>query len=153
MLYEMMAGALPFGEAQGSPFSQALRQLQTSPVSLGELRGDLPVEVVEIVMACLASDQAQRPDLERIERTLLTWGQTFEEPVWPPPNLPEREPGRAMASTLSAEESGHELPPSPSTFGSRADAPASTIKPTYGASDASEPATRSEGPPRKMPQG
>jgi hypothetical protein len=145
MLYEMMAGSLPFGDAQGTPFSQALRQLQTSPLSLGELRKDLPTEVVDMVMACLSPDQAQRPDLEAIERTLTAWGQTFREPIWPPSHLPDMaEPHgrRAMASTLSAEDSLREPEPSPST-----------IQPTHGASNADAPATRSEGPPRKMPRG
>jgi serine/threonine protein kinase len=84
MLYQMLSGNLPFEAAGATPLAQALRQLRDKPTALDDVRPDLPAELADAVMRCLAADAAARPALHELAETLRHVGAEHVEHVWPP---------------------------------------------------------------------
>jgi eukaryotic-like serine/threonine-protein kinase len=58
LLYELLAGTVPFGRAPS--FSTCCRVLRAEPAPLRELRGDLPLELQEVVLGCLRKRVEER---------------------------------------------------------------------------------------------
>ena len=78
MLYELLAGALPF---QARTLSELFRMVQEgTPPNLGDRCPLLPVDVVQAVHACMARAPADRPaSAAELARRIATW------PGLPPP--------------------------------------------------------------------
>jgi serine/threonine protein kinase len=68
MLFEMLAGALPF-EAEG-PASMMVKHLQSQPRPLRELSREVPVELEALVARMLAKTPADRPTAREVARAL-----------------------------------------------------------------------------------
>ena len=84
MLYLMLTGTLPFRRnTEESLISQAIKQINTPPLSIKRLRPELPDEVAQIVMSAIAQSRRERPALPDIKDELLEWAERWEEP-WPP---------------------------------------------------------------------
>jgi serine/threonine protein kinase len=86
-VFEMLSGTLPFPKVEGNPLQQAVKQLQAVPTVLLTLRPDLPHDLVRVVMAALARDRKDRPDLDSLQATLDDWSTRWTEPAWPVPAL------------------------------------------------------------------
>ncbi len=82
-LYLMLAGSLPFGDAEDSLVAQALKQINTPPIFIQRLRPDLPDELAVLVMRMLARRRSERPKLQEVRQQLATWAVRWQE-VWPP---------------------------------------------------------------------
>jgi Tfp pilus assembly protein PilF len=61
ILYEMLAGASPFG-ADDNPLAMMYVIANENPKPLRDARADVPEEVIEFVESLLAKDVAERPD-------------------------------------------------------------------------------------------
>ena len=59
MLYELLAGRLPF-ESTGDPLSQLYRHVHETPTPLSELAPNIPHELAAVVMQALAKDPSRR---------------------------------------------------------------------------------------------
>jgi eukaryotic-like serine/threonine-protein kinase len=68
VIYEMIAGERPYGEATG-PASRLMTLLGSTPVSLG-LRAVIPAELDRIVVRALERDPELRPDIFELDATL-----------------------------------------------------------------------------------
>jgi serine/threonine protein kinase/CheY-like chemotaxis protein len=88
-VFEMLSGTLPFPKVEGNPLQQAVKQLQAVPTALLMLRPDLPHDLVRTVMAALARDRNDRPDLDTLHATLADCSTRWTEPTWPVPALGE----------------------------------------------------------------
>jgi serine/threonine protein kinase len=70
-LFEMLTGKLPFGEPAPHALAQAMRQVQTDPVSVSTYRPDLPAEVVRAVGRALARNPTERATLAELRAALV----------------------------------------------------------------------------------
>jgi serine/threonine protein kinase len=86
-VFEMLSGTLPFPKVEGNPLQQAVKQLQAVPTVLLTFRPDLPHDLVRTVMAALARDRNDRPDLDTLQATLDDYSTRWTEPTWPVPAL------------------------------------------------------------------
>jgi eukaryotic-like serine/threonine-protein kinase len=68
VLYEMIAGERPYGDAKG-PMSALMSMLGTTPVSLVE-RADVPVALDRIVTRAIQHDPELRPDIFELDAEL-----------------------------------------------------------------------------------
>jgi serine/threonine protein kinase len=84
MLYQMLCGRLPYGNAAATPLGQALRQLKGKAIPVAQVRPDLPGELADAVMRCLETVPGARPTLAELTETLLRVGGEYVEPIWPP---------------------------------------------------------------------
>lgn len=73
VLYELLTGRLPF---DGETTPQICANVMTAqPKSPLEIRADLPVALVEVVLSCLEKDREKRmPDVGALSRALETFG-------------------------------------------------------------------------------
>jgi len=100
-VFEMLSGTLPFPKFEGNALQQAVKQLQATPTVLLAVRPDLPHDLVRVVMAALARDRKDRPDLDALQAVLNHWSKEWVEPEWPVPAL-----GHDERSGASGAESG-----------------------------------------------
>ncbi len=64
MMYEMLAGRVPFQPIEGGVYAVAVMHLTKEPQPLRELNSDIPEEVETVVMKALAKDAEKRPTAE-----------------------------------------------------------------------------------------
>ncbi|HUS33324.1 MAG TPA: protein kinase [Kofleriaceae bacterium] len=69
VMYEMIAGQLPFSPAQG-PASRLMAMLTTPPVPLAE-RANVPPHLDAIIMRALSHEIDERPDMEELDNVLV----------------------------------------------------------------------------------
>jgi len=72
MLYEMLAGELPFGEAPMNPVKMILLHMNEPPRPLLELCPELPAALGELVGETLAKDAEERPTAAELARRLAS---------------------------------------------------------------------------------
>ena len=84
VLYEMLAGELPFGSAGGNPIKVMLQQINDQPAPLLGVCPELDPAVAALVHEALAKDAAVRPTARQLGRRLAT---LLRLPV--PPSLQE----------------------------------------------------------------
>ncbi|HTL38019.1 MAG TPA: protein kinase [Kofleriaceae bacterium] len=71
MIYEMIAGELPFGPAPG-PAGRLMTMLSTTPVPLGDRApGGVPPQLADIVMRALSREPEDRPSMEELDDVLV----------------------------------------------------------------------------------
>jgi len=111
-LFEMLSGTLPFPKFEGNALQQAVKQLQAVPTVLLAVRPDLPHDLVRVVMAALARDRKDRPDLDALQTVLDHWSREWVEAEWPVPALGDegREGASGAASRVTGEGS-HQFEP------------------------------------------
>jgi serine/threonine protein kinase len=68
MVYEMLAGQLPFGDTEGSPIKVVLKHLHEPPIPLRTLCPELPNELIEVVLEALAKHPDERPTAREMGR-------------------------------------------------------------------------------------
>lgn len=61
MVYEMLAGQLPFGEPEDNPIKVIMKHLHEPPIPLLALCPELPEDLGELVLQALAKQPAERP--------------------------------------------------------------------------------------------
>jgi serine/threonine protein kinase len=98
VIYEMIAGARPYGDAKG-PASALMQMLGTTPVSLVE-HGDVPLALDRIVARAIQHDPDLRPDIFELDAELARiLDDTFDDdaafgaedgPTWIEPSKPVR---------------------------------------------------------------
>ncbi len=79
MLYEMLAGRRPF-ESDGDLFKLIVQHLNERPVSLCELRPELPPAVDRVVLEALAKNSADRPSAASLAERFAA-ALSHEEPI------------------------------------------------------------------------
>jgi CheY-like chemotaxis protein len=70
VLYEMLAGRLPFVSTDSDPMAVVTMHLTEPPRPLREIDPEVPLEVAQIVMEALAKDWQQRPQAAALGRRL-----------------------------------------------------------------------------------
>ncbi len=70
VLYEMLAGELPFGAAGGNPIKVMLQQIHDTPAPLLGLCPELDPAIAELVHQALAKNPEERPTARRLGRRL-----------------------------------------------------------------------------------
>ena len=123
VIYEMIAGARPFGEARG-PASMLMTVLGTAPVPLAQ-RANVPAALDALVMRCLARDPSERIDIgpldDELARILDAEEARFDDdgPTWIDP------PFRANATLMGtiAPPRTLPLPPPQHAVGSKTEIP------------------------------
>jgi eukaryotic-like serine/threonine-protein kinase len=99
VLYEMIAGERPYGDAKG-PMSALMAMLGTTPVSLVE-RADVPIALDRIITRAIQHDPELRPDIFELDEELARIiDNTFDDdeaafgvedgPTWIEPSKPVR---------------------------------------------------------------
>ena len=68
MIYEMLAGQLPFGEPEGNPIKIILKHLHEPPIPLLALCPELPEELAEVILEALAKHPEDRPSARELGR-------------------------------------------------------------------------------------
>jgi serine/threonine protein kinase len=118
VLYEMIAGERPYGDAKG-PMSALMSMLGTTPVPLVE-RADVPIALDRIVTRAIQHDPALRPDIFELDDELARiLDNTFDDdeaafgaedgPTWLEPANPVRiTPLRVSSSTRAPANVSHE---------------------------------------------
>ena len=79
MLYEMLAGRRPF-ESTGDIFKLIVMHMNEMPISLCELRPELPSAIDQVVMAALAKKSTERPTAGELAHQ-FTEALSHEEPL------------------------------------------------------------------------
>lgn len=98
ILYQMLAGRLPYPRVSKGFVKQAMAQLNTAATPISAPRPDLPHDLARVVMASLARKPADRPRIEELCDTVVKTAATWTEPEWPP---------RSLAASV---QSGHTVP-------------------------------------------
>ncbi len=68
MVYEMLAGQLPFGDPEGNPIKIILKHLHEPPIPLQALCPELPAELAEVILQALQKHPEERPSARELGR-------------------------------------------------------------------------------------
>jgi len=82
MLFEMLAGRLPFVSHDSNPLAVAMMHVSKQPPSLCDVNPEVPSAVEAVVLQALRKDPAQRPDI-------ATLAASFNRALGLVPELPE----------------------------------------------------------------